>query len=476
MTVLNNIRDTVLEQIRPTESEVEKTLNVFKKIQSAIQHISKKKKVNLAFIELEGSSGRKQTQLRNWQELDIFIGLPLSIIPKPIQPEKPEKQLVRKLFNKLVKEVAIEAAKYAGCQIANIAYAEHPYATIILDDYKADLVFCFDLSSEYILKNGPITAVDRTPHHSKFVDSHLNNKQRDDVRLLKAFFHSTFVYGDTSPVGRSGFTGFSTELLIHHHKTIDSALDFLTQDSPKPLDFFNREPDELKRMFSNDFLIIIDPTDPNRNVASSIANRAFRYARYNALKLLQTPEEAFFKRQPIPILTPKELKQLGLNYFVIEFEDRTGWHYTKTRDKIYRYFGKLVKFLKKEPTGEPRFKSVIFEELFHEGLFVIALKIEKPKLSPLYVRKGPFPEFTKGVKQFKEKHPNAYLQNGRYQVKIPRHFTSAEQALHHYLTKNQLSPNLPIIGISHQGTTQLGKQALWILTNAVQPFIKSKLD
>jgi len=51
-------------------------------------------------------------------------------------------------------------------------------------------------------------------------------------------------------------------------------------------------------------------------------------------------------------------------------------------------------------------------------------------------------------------------------------FTNAEQALHFYLSENQISPKLHIIDVTKEGSTRVGKQALWILTKAVQPFSK----
>jgi tRNA nucleotidyltransferase (CCA-adding enzyme) len=169
-----------------------------------------------------------------------------------------------------------------------------------------------------------------------------------------------------------------------------------------------------------------------------------------------------------------ELNQLEPNYFVIEFQDQTGWHYTKTRDKLYRYFSKLSRFLSQESTGERRFGFVFFEELFREDTFVIALHIENAKLSRTFIRAGPPQNYVEGVDQFLARHPDAFLENGRYHIEIPRPFTNADQTLRHYLTENQISPKLRITNITREGSTVIGKQALWILIRAVQPFIRSK--
>ena len=471
MSIPNTIWLKCLNEIRPTESEIQESSFVFEKVRKAIELEAEDQEITVAFINLEGSSGRKQTQLRGWKELDIFVGLPVSILSHSLEDKKIRKPVIRRLLKKMVKDIAVNAARSAGSEEVEIAYAEHPYVIAQIDNYKVDIVFCFDLTKDYIVNNGPITAVDRTPHHSNFVDKHLTVAQRDDVRLLKAFFHTAYVYGDSSPVGRSGFTGFSTEMLIFHTKALEPALEYLSQSTPQPLDFFNRDADSLKRKFPNDFFIISDPVDPNRNIASSISQRAYRYTSHKSRQLLQDPSEAFFDRRPIPQLSATELDLLGPNYFVIEFHDQTGWHYTKTRDKLYRYFSKLARFLKQEPTGESRFGFVAFEEVFQGDIFAVALYVEKVRVSQSYTRAGPQQSHVEGVNQFIEKHPEAFLKNGRYYTKIRRTFTSAEATLRYYLSENQLSSKLPVIEVSRTGSTQIGAQALWILTKAVLPFM-----
>ena len=474
MTLLNQIRIQSLRKIQPTKADLQTASTVFEKVKEALSAEINARAVDVAFIELEGLSGIKQTQLRGWKELDVFIGLPVSVIPDSLENVKTAKPVIRRLLKKLVRDIAVNALQRTGAKDIREAYAEHPYAIAQLDGYKVDIVFCFDLTREHIAEYGPITAVDRTPHHSQFIHEHLSEVQRNEVRLLKAFFLSSYVYGDSSPIGRSGFTGFSTEMLVFYTQTLESALEYLSYSEPKPLDFFNRSSDTLNQKFRSDFLIITDPIDPNRNIASSIAKRAHTFTMHKARQFLDSPSVRFFNLQPIPQMSMPEMKQLESNYFVIEFQDQTGWHYTKTRDKLYRYFSKLSRFLSQEPTGESRFGFVLFEELFHENTFVIALYIEKPELTQSFTRAGPPQDNVEGVDQFLARHPEAFLENGRYYIEIPRPFINAEQALRYYLSKNQISPKIRIMNITREGATVTGKQALWILITAVQPFIKTE--
>ena len=105
-----------------------------------------------------------------------------------------------------------------------LLYAEHPYVTI--DFYqeefkiKIDIVLYFELDLEFIKEKGPITAVDRSPWHGRFVRENLSDDQKNDVRLLKQFFKANHSYGDKSSVGKVGFIGYSAELLIYYFGNI----------------------------------------------------------------------------------------------------------------------------------------------------------------------------------------------------------------------------------------------------------------
>jgi len=464
------IRNQILPFLRPTQAEKDHACRCFAIIEQAVNHVARERKVQVAFVRLEGSAGRKQTQLRTNPDLDIFIGLPLSMLPEIQESGTIVESAAKKLLKRLVRDVALDAAWLAGCQDIKVAYAEHPYVTATFEGFQVDLVFCFDLSAEFISKRGPITAVDRTPHHSLFVDEHLSADQRDDVRLLKAFFQACWVYGDASPIGRSGFTGFSAEMLIYHRQNIASALEMLEELLVQPLDYFGRSTTNLRNAFPNDFLIIVDPTDRHRNVAASISERAYRFARAQAAKALQHPSRRFFLPRAIPVTSDQKAANLEPNYVIAEFKDETGWHYTKTRDKIYRYFTHLCQFLKSEQTGERRFGPSVFEEVFKKDIFAIAMYVASPFISPTYTRVGPPPHLEQAVRRFRDAHPSAHLQNGRYQVEITRSYTAVKEAIQKLLAEHPVAPKLRLSGVTHFGTTLTGKRALWILKNAVLPF------
>ena len=74
--------------------------------------------------------------------------------------------------------------------------------------FEVDLVPCYALPDASRIRS----AVDRTPFHTRFVLSSLDDVKRGQVLLLKQFMKGIGVYGAEAKV--QGFSGYLTELLI----------------------------------------------------------------------------------------------------------------------------------------------------------------------------------------------------------------------------------------------------------------------
>ena len=106
------------------------------------------------------------------------------------------------------------------------------------------------------------TATDRSPHHTRFMRESLKGKEQD-LRTLKKFFKNAGVY-DAS-IAKQGFSGFSTEVLIHNLGSFEKVLDF----------FANFEKGSVIGETSREFdtpLVMVDPIDENRNLASAFSH------------------------------------------------------------------------------------------------------------------------------------------------------------------------------------------------------------
>ncbi|NVM31224.1 MAG: hypothetical protein HWN65_20470 [Candidatus Helarchaeota archaeon] len=472
MTVLEAIKAKVIPSILPTKEEDQKINQIINSLKQNLQIFAEKLDISPNFIQNHGSTGMKQTHLRGTSDLDIFIGLNPSDYATIIElPAKKRKNALKVLFLSYVNDWFIPATQSAGFTDFKISYAEHPYLLISHENYEIDVVGCFDLEYDFLLKQGPITAVDRTPWHSKIVAEKLDKKQKNDVRLLKAFLQNNFVYGDKNTLGRFGFTGFSAEVLILHFKTLEEVFSKFEGLTSAPLDFFNRSAGILRKnqRFQNDFLIVIDPVDKNRNLAASISQRAYKFALYQIKQFLKSPNIEFFNKPPLTPLDSELINKVLPNHVVVEFTSDGTVHYTELRDKLYSTCEKLRKLLENETTGEERFGTTLFEVFFEDTTFVAVFYCDKKLLSTTYLRKGPPKNRPDNIKQFRKKHPTAFYKDGLYYVSVERTFREPIPLIKHFLQNSKQIKGLTLTNVSQKGTTSAAERALSLMLSCVLP-------
>src|SRR6056297_2373000 len=137
-------------------------------------------------------------------------------------------------------------------------YAEHPYVTGERDGFAVDVVPCYRLDAATDIRS----AVDRTPFHTTYLQERLDDALAGEVRLAKAFLKGIGVYG--SDLRTRGFSGYLTELLVLEYGGFREFLDAAADWHP-PVEL---DPEEHGTESFGDALVMIDPTDPERNVAA----------------------------------------------------------------------------------------------------------------------------------------------------------------------------------------------------------------
>jgi len=472
VTLLEAIRAEILPVILPTAEENKKLARLYENLKGGLQKIAQKLNIAPSFIQNHGSTGVKQTHLRGTSDLDIFIGLnPSDYSPIVNLPPRERKKALEGLFLSYVKDWFIPAAQTAGFTEYQVSYAEHPYLIISYENYEIDVVGCFDLEYDYLLTYGPITAVDRTPWHSKLIVEKLSDEQKQDVRLLKAFFKANFVYGDKATLGRFGFTGFSAEILIYYFHTIENVFSNLGPLKDNPLDFFNRPAEVLRndKRFTDDYLIIIDPVDKNRNLASSISKRAYEYACFQILKFFNAPSPQFFIKSPLPLPDPYILGPLLPHFIVVELINDSDIHYTEARDRIYSACEKVRKLLERENTGEKRFGKTLFEVYFEGQIFAAVFYCTDPFSEPTYLRKGPPKSKISNVREFCDSHPEAFLKGGFYYAPVKREFQNPLPLIAQFFQESKQVKGLKLSEIAQEGASEVGKRAISLMLSCVLP-------
>ena len=483
MTLNNELFAEILKEITPTQKEIALINNITEKLKLLLNEKVKELDINYTKIEPQGSTGIKQTQLKDDFDIDLFIGLDYKDFePKyrGLSKNKLKKES-KKDFLGLCNNWIIPSLTLKEFHNPRLLYAEHPYVTV---DYylngveiKIDIVLYFDLDKERIKQEGPITAVDRSPWHGRFVKENLSKDQKNDVRLLKQFFKSNHSYGDKSSVGKVGFIGYSSELLIYYFGNIINLFKNFDNLPSNPLDYYKRSVKDIQKIlhFQNDYLIIVDPIDKNRNVGSAISEKAYKYCNYRISEFLKNPNKDFFKINPIVEADLQNLNDpLLSNTYIVELKNcEKEIHYTINRDKLYSLGESIVVNGEKEFTHAERFGNIIFELYFEDEIdeYNIAIYCENPDISQTYIRKGPPIKESFHADNFKKKNPNYFERNGYLWVETRREFNNFLKFLKYFI-KSKIPDNFEVVNIAKSFTTKTssGKKTMTILTEMVLPF------
>ena len=171
-------------------------------------------------------------------------------------------------------------------------YAEHPYVKGTYDGFDVDLVPCYAVADATEIQS----AVDRTPFHTEYLRSRIDPALAGEVRVAKQFLTGIGVYG--SDLRTRGFSGYLTELLVSRYGGFRAFVEAAAEWHP-PVEF---DPEDHGRETFTDPLVVIDPTDPERNVAAACSAEAVARLQHDARDLLADPrEELFFPTEPDPV-------------------------------------------------------------------------------------------------------------------------------------------------------------------------------
>ena len=269
------LKFAVLERIKPTEPEREKLFTIQEELALKVKMAAEKLGISGVLVKMVGSAARG-TWLSGTHDIDVFISFP--------------EETSRKELETLGMAVAREVARHA--EHAEDRHAEHPYLNITYKGFDVDLVPCFRVASASQIKS----AVDRTPFHNDFVKPRIKGHE-DEVLLLKQFMRGGGVYG--SELKTQGFSGYLTELLVIHYGSFKDTVYAACYWKPgEKIDIMQHG--EIKY---EEPLVVVDPTDPRRNVAAALSLDKFCMFIDHCREFLKSPELSFFFS---PYLLPLE--------------------------------------------------------------------------------------------------------------------------------------------------------------------------
>ncbi|WP_405314824.1 CCA tRNA nucleotidyltransferase [Methanobrevibacter sp.] len=282
--------EAILNDIKPTKEEQDDIDAMSDKLVSFLNETCEKEEID-AKIAVVGSVA-KHTALKGKSDIDIFMAFPLSV------SEEELKDTGLKLAHKCSDEFDGDASHH---------FASHPYVTTIIEDYEVDLVPCYSIEDGSQLKS----AVDRTILHTRYVKANLTPEGADEVLLLKKFMDMTGTYGSEFKVG--GFAGYLCELLIIKYGSFEETL---RQASEWKYGHVIDLEDYGTAKNFKDPLVVIDPTDKNRNVGAALTLTKYAEFIQSARNYLSSDN----KKDYFYPLT----KKLDKDHILDEFEKRGG--------------------------------------------------------------------------------------------------------------------------------------------------------
>ena len=273
-----SVEAKVLARIRPSAEEEARIRKVVRELLDRLTNILKEKGWE-AKPFLAGSVA-KGTHLTG-PEIDIFVAFP---------PDLPRKDLESR---GLALGEILERRTHL--------YAEHPYTRGWYDGSEVEIVPCYRITDA----TQRMSAVDRTPLHVDYVLGRMKDEQADEIRLLKAWAEGIGVYGAEAKV--LGFSGYLCELLVLRYGTFRGVLE-------SSLGWKKGDVIELDRTAGRVFtepLVVVDPVDPNRNVASAVSVEQMATFVHAAREYLRQANERFFFPRPLKALSLPKLRTVS---------------------------------------------------------------------------------------------------------------------------------------------------------------------
>lgn len=392
-----DIEDRVTEIIKPSAEEIAKVSASAEKLKALVDGYLRDHDVDAPTCFV--GSFAKGTFLSN-NDLDLFIQFPVDY------PKRDMAEICLRMGETLID--------------GKTAYAEHPYSSGIFEGLEVDLVPCYAVKdTEHLM-----TPVDRTPFHTRYVLSKVDEELCDQIRLTKRFMKGIGAYGAEPDV--RGFSGYLCEILTICYGSFRGLIEAGSQWGDKVEVVIEEQGHRFK-----DPLVVYDPVDRNRNVASAVHSDTLALFREACIDYLKKPSMKFF--------FPEERKPLSK----VRMACTVGKHHSRLlsvsfsspdviRDNLYSQIWRTQYGLEKKLNS----CSFMVKRVVHgesDGRFTIAFELKNDTIDSPEKHLGP----KVGMEQeqsFLEKWKDnpygpPYQENGRWVVTADRQYLKAADAV-----------------------------------------------
>lgn len=406
------LEGSVLRRIVPSEDEILSISERATRLKSIVQEYILDHGIDID-IMFAGSFS-KGTFLSN-PDLDLFLMFPESV---------PKRELER---------IGLQAGE--DILHGERMFSEHPYTRGVFEGLDVDMVPCYHLSSTDKLQS----AVDRTPFHTAYICRTLTQEQRDQVRLLKKFMKNIGTYG--AEQDSRGFSGYLCEVLVVKYGSFRGVLQGAQSwREGTVIEIEGRGP-AMKAP-----LVVYDPVDPRRNMASSVHLDTMSLFIHAAAEYLRCPDERFFFRPAREPLSAEELSDMasahGSRLVSVVFRRPEV-----IEDSLFSQLWKTQTALKRK-LEEFSFEVLRAVHSMDDGKLTVVFELERDTLPRTRKHRGP-PAWVKASENFLSKwrgnsNGEPFIEDGVWTVIADRPYTRADDMIRGEASMSGVGKNLDI--------------------------------
>jgi tRNA nucleotidyltransferase (CCA-adding enzyme) len=389
-----------LEDIKPSAKEEKELIS---KVGAFIKMLNSG--LSDAKAELYGS-GAKGTWLKGGFDADIFVRYNY----------KKFKDKSDKISEELKKHLSRKKVKFSEM------HGSRDYYRVKQDGLIYEIIPILDIKKAEDAKN----ITDISPLHAKWVNTNVNKKLTDDIRLAKAFLRANNIYGAESYI--RGFSGYVTEILVIYHKGFLNFLKAAVKWKDKQVIDIKKYHKDVFMAINNSKLespiIVVDPVDKTRNAAAALSYENAEKLKKTAKEFLKKKSKDFFEKGEITEDSLKE-KSKGKKLLIIDVSAASG-----KEDVVGAKIMKSYEFILKR-LAERDFKIIDSGwEWDKQKKAMIWIIPDNKELENLREHEGPFTDTKKHAEIFKKKYKKTYIRKGRIYALVEREFTKPEDYLH----------------------------------------------
>ena len=397
--------ETIRERVDPDPGEQAA-------LEAAVEALCERTETALAEFDIEASvlhvgSTARGTWVSGDRDIDVFV---------QFDPELPREDLER---------LGIQVGQ-AVLPDGHTEYAEHPYVNGEFRGFAVDLVPCYAVPDAESIQS----AVDRTPFHNAYLEGRLDEGLARDVRLFKQFLKGIGAYG--SDLRTRGYSGYVAELLVLEYGGFEATLEAVSEWQPP----VHLDPEAHGTRSFEDPLVVVDPTDPERNVAAVVSSAHVARLIHRARQFRADPAVDFF--------FPPASEPLDEAAVIEAVQERATTPLAVVFDPPDLVADQLYPQLRRSLSGVVRGLDeagfeVLRSETWARDRAVLFVELAVAELPAIERHEGPPVAAQPHAQRFYETYADSaatgpYIDGDRYVVERPREITSASQFVAERLT------------------------------------------